>query len=140
MTTPITSLRSDAEIAADIHSLVRDSFSVVFSREHFSYAVQNGVVIVKGHLASPIGYDLFVDNLTRLEGVAAVDDRELYDDERLRLAIGAVLPRGLRVRVQHGVVALMGRLDSHSPEVQEAVARIGEMPGIIGLDLSGVWR
>ncbi|PJF44840.1 MAG: hypothetical protein CUN55_02030, partial [Phototrophicales bacterium] len=130
--------RSDLEILADIHRLVQDTQALSLSRGHFQYTVQNGVVIVKGHISSRIGYELFVDNLMNIDGVVAVDDRELYDDETLRLNIGRILPKGLRVRIHHGVVALSGRMAADSPEVQEAIARIGEMPGVVNIDLSGL--
>lgn len=130
--------RNDADIFDDVQRLARTAFSTRLSRGNFQYAVRNGVVTVKGHLSSRIGYDLFIDNLMTIDGVVAVDDRELFDDETLRLQIGEILPRGMRMRIQHGVVALLGRLDPNSEEVLEALAAIGEMPGIVGINIDSL--
>lgn len=132
------SVRSDSEILEDVDRLIRDSFSLSSSRGHYRYAVHNGVITVKGNISSRIGYEWFVGNLTALDGVMALDDRELYDDETLRIKIAEVLPQGMRVRVKYGVVALVGQMSVNDPAAQEAIARVGEMRGVVSLVINGL--
>lgn len=135
--TKSTVLYSDADIHEEIHRLIRDNLGTHMSRGYFHVQVLNGVVTLKGNISSTIGYDVFVENLTAIDGVVAVDDDELYSDGQLRRQISNILPRGLRIRVLHGHVALSGRLPQDM-DVNEIIGRIAEIRGVQSVNTSTV--
>jgi hypothetical protein len=128
---------SDEGIIEDIHHLIRDTYGARMSREHFHVRVQDGVVIVSGHLASTVGHEMLIENLAAIDGVIAVDDEKLYNDPDLRLEISQLLPRGLRVLVNHGAVALSGR-PSPDADLQALIGQIGEIPGVVLINTDSV--
>lgn len=128
---------TDEDILADVHHLVRDTYGARMSREYLHIRVLDGVVILEGHLSSVVAHEMLIENVSAIDGVVGVDDDDLFHDRDLRLRISQMLPRGLRVLVSHGAVALSGRVAA-DVDLQEVVARIGEMRGVVLVDTDGV--
>ncbi len=124
MTDETVLVPTDEDILESLHALVRSNDQIRVSRNDFTYTVVNGVVKLVGHVRTSIVRRMFKDSVLQLAGVSAVDDTELYDDESLLLAVGKVLPVGVRARINHGVVALSGT------SADEIVANVGEIPGV----------
>lgn len=121
---------SDEEILSHVQHLMHDTINTRMSHRHMRVRVTDGIVIMSGHLASEIGYDLLIDNIAAIDGVIAVDDTELFVDNDLRQQIITLLPRGVRVSVQHGAVALSGR-PSTKFDLKELIGCIGELRGVV---------
>lgn len=121
--------RTDEDILEDVHQLVRSYQPLKMAQQHFHCQVRSGVVKISGHINSQLNRRLFLQNLPDIEGVMAVDDSELFDDETLRLTIAGLLPSGIRLRVSYGVVALSGHLPVGT-HVDELKGMIAELPGV----------
>jgi osmotically-inducible protein OsmY len=121
--------RTDEDILQDLHQMIRSYKPLIASRPYFRYSVHNNVVKVEGNIKSGFARQIFSESIPDLPGVMAVDDSELYDDEALRLALGKLLPVGVRVRIDHGHVILTGRL---APDIDADAlkAMVGEVPGV----------
>lgn len=129
MTDETVLVPTDEDILESLHVLVRSNDQIRVSRNDFTYTVVNGVVKLVGNVRTPMVRRVFKDSVLQVAGVSAVDDTELYDDESLLLAVGKVLPFGVRARVNDGTVALYGTLPSGT-SADEIVASAGEIPGV----------
>ena len=123
----------DSDIEHAVYQLLGDNFGSQMSRQHLSVMVINGVVKVSGHIASSIGYQLFMDNLANIDGVVAIDDETLYNDEDLRMEISSLLPKGLRVRISHGIVALSGYATPDT-DINEVISSIAKVRGVASIN------
>ncbi len=135
MTNETVFVPTDEDILESLHILVRANDQIRVSRSYFSYTVVNGVVKLVGNVKTPIVRRAFKDNVLQLAGVNAVDDTELFDDEGILLAVGKVLPFGMRARLNHGAVALSGILPEET-SADEMVANVGEIPGVRMVSIS----
>lgn len=117
------------DIVESLHSFVRTHDQLRLSRDYFRYVVVEGVVKLIGHVKTPIVRSAFREGVLKIAGVNAVDDTELYDDETIARSVGKVLPAGVRVRLNHGSVALSGSLPAGAL-ADELMADIGELPGV----------
>jgi hypothetical protein len=124
---------TDEDILEDIHNLVRSYKPLITSRGHFYYRVQTGVVTVWGNIKSRSAHQLFAKNLPDVDGVIAVDDSKLYNDETLRLEIGKLLPMGIRTRIHNGLVTLTGQLpaDTNADDIKGELVTV---PGVIAVN------
>lgn len=121
--------RTDEDIMQDLHRLVRSYKPLIMSRGRFRYHVRNGVVMLSGNINTRVNRQLFVDEIVQLDGVVALDDTHLYDDDTLSLMIAKLLPNGVRLHCDHGVIILTGRLPD-DVSADELVGRITEVPGV----------
>lgn len=121
--------RTDEDILEDVHRLVRSYQPLKMAQTHFRCHVRSGVVKVTGHINSELNRQLFLHNLPDIEGVMAVDDSELFDDDNLRLTIAKLIPNGVRLRVNYGIVALNGHLPAGT-HVDELKGMLAELPGV----------
>ena len=133
--TPIA--KTDADIYSDVQRLMLDIFSTHLSRDHIRFRVQDSVVILEGHMAAIIGYDVLLDNLSHIEGVVAIDDEALYNDDDLRMQISELLPMGIRVHIMHGAVALAGKLPTDA-DLQEIIGSVGELHGVVSVNTDAI--
>jgi hypothetical protein len=124
---------TDEDILEDIHNLVRSYKPLITSRGYFHYRVQTGVVTVWGNIKSRSAHQLFTKNLPDVDGVIAVDDSKLYDDETLRLQIGNLLPMGIRVRIHNGLVTLTGRLPD-GMSTDDLKGKLVTVPGVVAVN------
>lgn len=131
MSTPteIVLAPTDEDILESLHSFVRAQDQLRLSRDYFRYVVVDGVVKLIGQVKTPIARRAFRDGVLKIAGVNAVDDTELYDDETIARSVGKVLPAGVRVRLNHGSVALSGSLPT-GVSADELMADVGELPGV----------
>jgi len=125
----MTISRSDLDIAEDIHKFIRTYAPLVQARPFIEAEVHEGRVTLRGHTRSPQARRVLVDNVPDIAGVVALDASQLYDDETLRLELGKVLPRGVRVRVNFGGVAVGGVLPAGTT-AEDISAAIKRVPGV----------
>jgi hypothetical protein len=102
--------RPAEDIAEDLASLIRSYPPLFHSRHWFTYEIAEGVVTLRGHIKSPIGYRVLMDNVPDIPGVEAVEADELYSDEDLRLEVARTIPPGVLARIDFGTVVLSGTL------------------------------
>jgi osmotically-inducible protein OsmY len=118
-----TNNRPASDIEEDIRDLIRSYDPLKQARPFLDFHVEDGKVTLSGHVRSMQARRVFVDNVPDIPGVKKMDDKKLYDDETLRLDIGKVLPRGVRVRVNYGAVTIAGQLpaDASAEDIIRAV-------------------
>lgn len=126
---PVAEVRTDQDILEDLHTLVRTYDPLKISRPFLRFEVHNGYVKVIGHVSSARTEHLFSQEILKVEGVAAVNIDDLFDDETLRFEIGKLLPTGTRIRINHGHVVLTG-FKPTDKTVEELMNDVGEMPGV----------
>jgi hypothetical protein len=117
----------------DVHSAVNDLIvrypPLAHDRAHIHYGVNNGHVVVSGNMKSHFVYDYFLNKLPSVRGVQSVDHSRLYDDDEIRKQVARLIPSGLFINVEYGVVKLTGALSGNiTPE--ELVKRMAVIPGI----------
>lgn len=121
--------RPDEDIAEDIAALIRRFPPLMQSRHWLTVSVVDGVVTVKGHIKSAVGARVLLDNLPDIPGVVSVDSSELYNDDDLRLAVGRVIPPGVRAVVDFGHVLLTGTLPPRH-KADTLIRRVEKVPGV----------
>jgi len=130
--TPEITVRTDEDILKDVLDHVLDYDPMKVSRSHVDFAVNDGVVTVRGNVNS-VRLRYFLRNeVPEVESVVAVEDDQLYDDDTLGLTVGKELPRGVRARVHHGHVVLGGR-KPEDVDKEELMNTIGEIPGVVSV-------
>jgi len=126
---PVATPRSDLDIHEDIESIIIHYPPMVNDRHHVKISVENGTVKPVGHLKTPITRQYLVDTLPTVKGVVKVDDSQLYDDEKIRLEVGQLIPMGVFANVEYGVVILSGRLPQGTSEA-DLVQKVKAVPGV----------
>lgn len=121
--------RPDVDIEEEIGHLVRSFAPLKASRPYFNFQSVNGYVTIVGNVRNPQARRVLTDNVPRIAGVIHCDTNRLYDDEMIRFAVGQLLPPGVYVSVQYGVVALTGRLSEGVS--QEAI--LNEIQAVSGV-------
>ena len=120
---------SDEVISQQIRDFLRVYDPVKASRPNFSFNVINGIVRLEGYVANRREYRVLMDNIPGMPGVVAVDDSMLFDDEALLMALAQHSPMGVRIRVEDGVVMLMGRIQDGT-DPMELVLDLAAVPGV----------
>jgi hypothetical protein len=122
--------RPAEDIAADIAAIIRNFHPLAQSRHKFSYAVSpDGTLLLTGHIKSPVAAQVLCAQAARVPGVTSIDTDALFDDETLRLAVGQVLPPGVRAMVDYGRVALSGQLPPRF-KAETLVRKVEKIPGV----------
>lgn len=123
------STRQDPDILEAIQTIIARYPPLTADRHRIDVTVQAGVVILNGHVKTPITRLYLVERIAELEGVRGISADSLFDDETIRLEVGRRLPDGVIANVSYGVVVLSG----HLPEgtASEQVAQVaGAVPGV----------
>jgi osmotically-inducible protein OsmY len=120
---------ADEVIAQEIRDYIRSYDPLKASRDKLNVAVMNGVVRLSGYVETKRVRRFLMDYIPDLPGVLAIDDTLLYDDESLMLEVGKILPWGVRIRVDHGMVSLIGTLPN-TVTAQDLILDISEIPGV----------
>lgn len=100
--------RIDGDIVEDIHTIIVKYPPTNNDRHHIDVRVEEGVAYLSGHVQTPIHRRYLQDKVALVSGVRAVNVDELYDDETIRLDVGALVPEGVQVNVRYGTVLLGG--------------------------------
>lgn len=129
MQMPAATHRPDVDIEEDIAELIRSYSPLKASRQYFNYKSQGGSVILDGNVRSPQARRVLVDNIPHIPGVTGLDANGLFDDETVRIGVGARLPTGVFANVHYGAVALTGRL----PEGMSAQDLINSVSSVAGV-------
>jgi hypothetical protein len=130
--------RPDIDIEQEIGQIVNSYPPLKGSRGYFAYRANNGRVTLVGNVRTPQARRVLVDNVPRIAGVESVDSSQLYDDEMLRFAVGALLPPGVFASVHYGAVGLTGRVPDDA-SATTIIYEVGQVLGVrrVGAELSG---
>ncbi|MCC6612557.1 MAG: BON domain-containing protein [Anaerolineae bacterium] len=131
---PVT--RPDIDILDEIHLWMTGYPPLVNDRNHISVEVEDGLVRLRGNVKTPITRGYLLSNIKKFDGVQAVDDSALYDDETIRLHVGRVLTEGAIGQVEWGIVILAGKLPE-GDALEALVAAIGKIPGVTRVLIPG---
>ena len=121
--------RPDIDIRADVEEFIVHYPPTNNDRFHLDVDVRNGVVILSGYVKTLNTHDYLLGNLPTIKGIAGVQTDRLYIDEQIRLEVGQVIPAGVNVNVEYGVVVLTGKLTEDASE-DRFVGRIASIPGV----------
>lgn len=127
--TQVKAQRPDIDIEAEIDHLMTRYPPMVNDRRHVTYTVKDGVVTLRGHLKSGVTRHYLADVLPQVKGVRSVHMDELYQDADLRRDAGALVPYGVFVNVEYGVVILTGRITDDT-DAKDLIAQIEAVPGV----------
>lgn len=118
------------DIAGAIYALIRRYPPLAQSRHYFTFSVVEGVVTLEGNIKSAIAERVLLDNVPHMPGVVKVIADNLTNDEDLRHQIGQIVPAGVLVNIDFGVVALGGSLPARrKPEA--LVNKVAKIKGVV---------
>lgn len=121
--------RPDTAIVEDIRRIIQNYPPAVNDRRKIHYTVQGGVVTLSGYVRSYPTYAYICDNIAQMPGVVSLNADKFYNDEGMRWEVGSVVPTGVQVRVEYGVVILTGALPE-SANVADVVRQVGLVAGV----------
>jgi len=125
----INVLRSDVDILDDIHNLVHKYPPASHDHDYFRVTVKDGAATVSGHLRSAVVHRWIRGTLPQVVGLQSLNLDTLYNDDELRLQIGHLVPPGVFVNVNHGVVTLTGHLPDTLTDA-ELVQQVSSVKGV----------
>ncbi len=126
---PVVHVRPDVDIQKAIISVITQYPPTAADRHTIHVSVQDGAVVLSGHVRTPINRRYLLNEIPKIDGVRAVDSSTLYDDESIRIETGQRVPPGVLVSVRYGTVALTGSLP-HGTELDTLAAAIAAVPGV----------
>jgi osmotically-inducible protein OsmY len=103
--------RPDMDIEVDIQDLIAHYPPLAHDQHHFEYDVDQGVVKVWGNVKSHVTQQYLLSQLPKVDGVREVQGQNLINDDDIRLDAAQLVPAGVFVNVEYGIVKLTGRLD-----------------------------
>jgi osmotically-inducible protein OsmY len=122
--------RPDVDIEEDVNDIIVTYPPLAADRHHIHVTAQSGVVILDGHVRTPISRRVLIERTADIPGVAGINADEFYDDETIRLQVGKILPYGVYANPAFGVVALTGALPAE-PSLDEIIQRVARVPGVV---------
>ncbi|MBL8131286.1 MAG: BON domain-containing protein [Anaerolineae bacterium] len=128
--------RPDIDIHNEIVSIITQYPPTAADRFHIHVSVQEGVVVLSGHVLTPINRRYLINQIPKVVGVQSVDGTQLFDDETIRLEVGRRLPKGLVANVRRGTVTLSGALPGEEP-MQGIAALVASVPGVVRIVATG---
>lgn len=124
-----TTQRPDMDIEADLKELLMRYPPLTHDRHRLTYSVENGQVTIAGNLKSRVTYHYLVNNLPLIDGAQSVDTTQLFHDEDIRLSVGQLMPFGVFVNVEYGMVKLSGKLPPDT-NLEMLVNQVMSVPGV----------
>jgi osmotically-inducible protein OsmY len=124
-----TRMRPDLDIQDEIAAIIVSNPQLAADRHTIHVTVRGGVVILSGQTRTPIHRQLLVTLAEKVRGVASVQSDQLHDDESIRLQAGQMLPSGVLVNVNHGVVVLSGTVPEGA-SIEELASQVASLPGV----------
>ncbi len=121
---------SDLDIYAGIQGIMQDSYPpLMHDRHRIKVEVNNGDVILSGHVKVPQTANYLLRHVQAVPGVKAVDVQAIYNDEAIRLDVGQVVPPGIQIVVEYGAVVLVGELPV-GVEAEALVKTVAKVAGV----------
>ncbi len=128
---PEVQTRPDMDIEDDINASLRRFAPLMAARRFFKIQCIGGHVKVRGNSGSPQSKRVLLDHIQKTRGVINVDLSDLYDDETIRLNIGAILSEGIQVNVQFGAVVLISKWLDSNPDILHKVSSVAGIRRIV---------
>lgn len=123
-------IRPDVDIEADVNNIIAMYPPLMADRHHVDVIVQSGVVVLKGHVKTPISRLYLIEHVAAIHGVVGISADHLYDDETIRLNVGKQVPYGVYANPIFGIVALTGKLPDGVSQ-DEIIQRTASVPGVV---------
>lgn len=124
-----TRTRQDVDILDAVHSLIAKYPPLAADRHHLRVSVLTGVVMVEGHVKTPITRQYLIERVAAVDGVRGISAESLFDDETIRLEVGSRLPDGVLANPVYGVMVLSGKLPAGMTDADVARLAAG-IPGV----------
>ena len=131
-----TQSRPDEDIELDIQRLIKSYPPLNNDRHHLNIGVAEGKASISGHLKTPMTRRYLISAVQRVPGVASVSSDGLYDDETIRLQAGKMVPPGVLVSSDYGVMVLAGKLDEASRDA--LIKKLEQIAGVKRVVTAGV--
>jgi hypothetical protein len=117
--------RPTLDIREDIETIIRNYPPLRESRPHLKIDVDPaGKVTLSGNVRTHVIERVLVDSTRLVEGVTAVDDGALYNDDEVLVEAGKLLPPGVYLTAVNGALALTGREPANTDALVEAVKAV----------------
>jgi osmotically-inducible protein OsmY len=125
----IIEARPDVDIIEDVKEIIAHYPPLFADRHHLRINARDGVLILGGHVSSPISRRYLMDRAGEVRGVIRVNCDALYDEENIRLDVGGALPDGVIANVRYGTAILTGKLPDGMNE-ESLAERVGDVRGV----------
>lgn len=122
-------IRPDLDIEGDIHDLIATYPPLTHDRHQFHVTVTDGNVTVAGAIKSRVTYSYLLERLPQIAGVRSVNHSMLFYDDDIRLNLGRLIPLGVFVNMEYGVVKLSGTLPA-GMNLEALVQEISHIGGV----------
>lgn len=123
-------IRPDLDIEEDIRGVIAHYPPLQADRHHLAITVQNGDVLVEGHVRSLVTRRYLLDHLGALPGVRAIESSRLFCDEMIRMEAGQRIPTGVIANSVYGALILTGVLPE-GVTAESLVASVAQIPGVV---------
>jgi osmotically-inducible protein OsmY len=124
-----TAARPDVDIVESIMEIIAHYPPLAADRPHLKIGVQSGHVVLSGHVRTPITRRYLLERVAEVADVTGVDSDHLYDEESIRLEVGAALPDGVMAAPRYGTVILTGALPG-GDALDALIQRVGSVRGV----------
>lgn len=121
--------RPDVDIEEDIRDLIAHYPPLQADRHHLRIAVQDGTVVLSGHVKSLVTWRYLVDRAAQVSGVYTVNSDQLYSEEMIRLEAGQRIPTGVIANVVYEAIVLTGQLPEGA-NADDIVRELSLIPGV----------
>ncbi|MDZ4770904.1 MAG: BON domain-containing protein [Chloroflexota bacterium] len=129
-------VRPDMDIHKQITSIITQYPPTASDRFYIITSVQDGVVVLSGHVKTPINRRYLINEIPKVPGVRALDSSSLFDDETIRIEAGRRLPQGVMANVRYGTVALSGEVPAGT-DLDVIAAAVSAVPGVLRVVANG---
>jgi hypothetical protein len=121
--------RPDIDIDDDVLNIILRYPPLTNDRHHIDMWVEDGVVFLKGHTATPINRRYLLERISEIPDVVGVNADGFYDDANISLDVGQVVPPGVLANSRYGTVVLSGKLPADT-DVDAIAMRVAQIPGV----------
>ncbi len=122
-------IRPAVDILEDLYNLIAHYPPLQSDRHHLRIEVQDGVVILSGHVRTPNTYRYLLNHVAEVRGVTSVNYQLLFVEEVIRLETGRRIPLGVIANVAYGAVILTGKLPTDT-SAETVVNNVAQVPGV----------
>lgn len=129
MSESVITARPDLDIAYEIEDVMYQYPPLSHDRHHVQMNVSGGGVVLSGNVKTPITRRYLVEQVQHLDGVVTLNAEGLYDDETMRLEVAKLMPLGIFMRIEFGVVQLTGSAPAGTT-ADDLAAQIAVVPGV----------
>lgn len=125
----VKAARADIDIQEDVNAAFLTYPPLSHDRKRIHVNIDAGIVTASGNVKTGQAREIFAREVSKIEGVHAVNTAALYDDESIRLQVGGIVPYGVLTAVSYGAVVLSGKAPAE-PELKRLVDKVSKIEGV----------